>query len=414
LKILFLNPGAGLGGAERALLEMIASLREEYAGCEAAVILGDQGPLAAKLQALDVRPMIVPVPSALATTGDAAAGGPAGNGVSQPGVILRLTRAAPAIAGYVARLRNAISHIAPDVVHTNGFKMHLMGAWAAPRITPVVWHLHDFVTLRPFMPRLLSLNLHRCARIIANSHSVADDIRAALGRISHVQTVYNAVNLSNFTPEGPRLDLDALARMAPPISEVVRVGLVATTARWKGHEIFLQALAMLPNARIRGYVIGGPIYRTAGSQYSLGELRQMASSMGLDGRVGFTGFVDDSAAAIRALDIVVHASVSPEPFGLAIAEAFACGRAVIASRGGGAQEIIHEAQDALAHRPGDAADLAASLARLAADANLRLALGIAARKTAVSSFSRARLAHDLMRIYGAVTQSGTKALQSLG
>jgi len=183
-------------------------------------------------------------------------------------------------------------------------------------------------------------------------------------------------------------------------------------ARWKGHEVFLRALAMLRGQCIRGYIIGGPIYRTAGSQYSLGDLRQMASALGLEGRVGFTGFVNDSAAAMRALDIVVHASVAPEPFGLTIAEALACGRAVVASRGGGVLEIIRENQNALAHRPGDAHELAASLMRLVADASLRRTLGMAARKTAEISFTRKRLAGELMRVYGIVTSGGIERLDT--
>src|SRR5207247_439443 len=64
-------------------------------------------------------------------------------------------------------------------------------------------------------------------------------------------------------------------------------------------------------------------------------------------RVGFTGFLDDPASAMRALDIVVHASTQPEPFGLVIAEGMACGRAVIASRSGGSVEFIESGTNAL-------------------------------------------------------------------
>ena len=412
MRILFLNPGAGLGGAERALLEMVASLREEYPRCQITVILGDRGVLAEKLHALHAATLLVRFPPALAVTGDAGAGGPAGAGVSRWGVVLRLAGAAPVIAAYLRRLGTVISSIAPDVIHSNGFKMHLLGTWAAPRRTPVIWHLHDFLSLRPLMPRLLKFNLHRCAGIIANSRSVAGDVVATLAHTPAVHTIYHAVDLDNFTPEGSRLDLDGLAGMTPAVSGSLRVGLVATMARWKGHEVFLRALAMLPAERIRGYIIGGPIYRTAGSQYSLGDLRQMASALGLEGRVGFTGFVNDSAAAMRALDIVVHASVAPEPFGLTIAEALACGRAVVASRGGGVLEIIRENQNALAHRPGDAHELAASLMRLVADASLRRTLGMAARKTAEISFTRKRLAGELMRVYGVVTSGGIERLDT--
>jgi glycosyltransferase involved in cell wall biosynthesis len=405
LRLLLLNPDAGLGGAERALLEMVASLREYYPRCEITVILGDGGELAGKLQALRATTLLVPFPPALALLGDAGAGGPAGDDVSHWRLMFRLAGAGPPIGTYLRRLGAVIRRAAPDVIHSNGFKMHLLGTWAAQHRTPVIWHLHDFVSLRPLMPRLLKLALPRCAAIIANSHSVARDLGAALARAPAVHTVYHAVDLNNFSPEGDRLDLDERAGMVPAAASVLRVGLVATMARWKGHEVFLRALAMLPAEGIRGYIIGGPIYRSAGSQCSLTELRQTASALGLDGRVGFTGFLGDSAAAMRALDILVHASVAPEPFGLTVAEGFACGRAVIASRGGGVLEIIRENHNALAHGPGDVDELAAALTRLIADPALRARLGKAARKTAETSFTRRRLATELMGVYGAVTRN---------
>ena len=106
-------------------------------------------------------------------------------------------------------------------------------------------------------------------------------------------------------------------------------------AQWKGHEIFLRALAMLPrDLLVRGYVIGGSLYSTRGSQADIAQLRRVADTLSLNGNVGFTGFVNDPAAAIRALDIVVHASTSPEPFGRVIAEAMACGKPVIMSGSG--------------------------------------------------------------------------------
>ena len=102
-------------------------------------------------------------------------------------------------------------------------------------------------------------------------------------------------------------------------------------------------------------------------------------------------------AALRALDIVVHASVEPEPFGLVIAEAMACGRPIVVSRAGGAAEIA--AQGAVFHVPGDADDLAARVSELAADAALRTALGSAGRAAAVRLFGPHRLASALIPIY---------------
>ena len=135
----------------------------------------------------------------------------------------------------------------------------------------------------------------------------------------------------------------------------------------------------------------------------------MAREFGVEGRVGFTGFVPDAAAAMRALDVVVHASTEPEPFGLVIAEAMACGRAVVASRAGGAAEIFTEGADALGHGPGDAPALAACIARLAESPELRLALGRAARETAVRRFDRARLAAELVPVYREAREVGRES-----
>src|SRR5204862_968186 len=129
----------------------------------------------------------------------------------------------------------------------------------------------------------------------------------------------------------------------------------------------------------RAYVIGDALYQTDGSQYQRHELEQMSAALGLARRTGFTGFVLRSDAALRALDIVVHASTEPEPFGLAIAEAMACGRAVVASSSGGASEIFIAGQNAEAHISGNAANLAEAITRLIKDPELRRLRGTAAR-----------------------------------
>jgi glycosyltransferase involved in cell wall biosynthesis len=156
---------------------------------------------------------------------------------------------------------------------------------------------------------------------------------------------------------------------------------------------------------VRGYVIGGPIYQTAGSQHTLGELRELADQLGLSGRVGFTGFVAAAPAALRALDAVVHASTEPEPFGMVIAEAMACARAVVVSRAGGAAEIVSDGVNALTHAPGDARDLAARIERLAGDARLRSELGQSGRRTVRDCFDRRRLSAELLPVYRAVAAS---------
>jgi len=401
VKILYLNPAAQFGGAERSLLDVMTEVRTLRPDWDLSLIAGEDGPLLESAREIGVTARAIAYPPALAQFGDSAV-------VSSPGSAMRtakfasgLGRAGIAALSHVPALRSAIRAERPDIVHSNGFKAHILAAWAVPDSVPIIWHLRDYVRQRPAMSRILAMHSRRCALAVTNSRSVADDLRTACPGISRVVPIYNGIDLEIFNPVGASADLDELAALTPPKSAVVRVGLVATMARWKGHEIFLRALAMVPrDLPVRGYVIGGSIYRPRGSEASLPELRRIAHGLSLNGSVGFTGFVDDPAAAIRALDIVVHASTQPEPFGRVIAESMACGKAVIVtSSGGGALEIVTSGLDAIAIPPGDAAALAETVRQLACAAPLRSQLGAAARKTAEERFDRARVARELIPIY---------------
>jgi glycosyltransferase involved in cell wall biosynthesis len=190
------------------------------------------------------------------------------------------------------------------------------------------------------------------------------------------------------------------------VGGAVRVGLVATMGLWKGHEVFLRAVAALErDLPVRAYVVGGAIYGTAGSEVDPDRLRRLASELGIADRVGFTGFAD-AAAAMRALDVVVHASTQPEPFGLVIAEAMACARPVVVSAAGGAGEIITDSRDALGVPPGNVEAMAEAIRRLVVDADLRARMGAAGRETAERAFDRARLAAEVAPVYRSLVGEG--------
>ncbi len=420
MRIVYLNPRGRMGGAEVALLELLASIREAEPEWKLDLIISEDGPLAAQARALGVSTRVLPFPASLARLGDSAAGGPAGNSIGRLSLLRQLLFASNGIRIYAASLRRMLRELVPDVIHTNGFKMHILGALAKPAAAPLIWHVHDYVQSRPLMARLMKLFQRRCNIVLANSNSVALDIRAACGNTTPVQTVYNGIDTTVFSPCGDRLDLDLLSGLPPAGSDIIRVGMLATLARWKGQEVFLRALSLIPpELPIRGYVIGDALYQTDGSQYSLAELRVMARQFGISDRVGFSGFVDQPSSAMRSLDIVVHASTVPEPFGLVIVEGMACGRAVIASEAGGAAELIQTKSqtdpqtnfktnidteiNALGHAPGDAAGLAKRITQLASDPHLRARLGAAGRATVEQRFNRARLATELIPIYKSVT-----------
>jgi glycosyltransferase involved in cell wall biosynthesis len=374
---------------------MLSALHEARPSWNLNVLASAPGPLIDRMSTLGIPSVCLAFPASFARLGE---WGRRASIVAHLRLGLRALVAMIPVLGYAARLRRHLASIDPEIVHTNGFKMHLLGVWCRPRRAKVVWHMHDYPDSRPLTSRLLRAGRRRCAAVFAVSESVAEQTRRLLGPTVPVHVVHNAVDLDRFHPNGSRLDLDALAGLPPLEPGAIRIGLVGTFARWKGHDVFLRALSRVRSGvPIRGYLIGGPIYDTDASQFSLDELRTLASVAGVDHVIGFTGPITDVPAALRALDIVVHASTEPEPFGLVIAEAMACGRPLVASKAGGAVEIAPEG--AVFHQPGDADDLANCLSQLASSPALRDGLGAAGREAAMRLFSRRRLASALAPIY---------------
>jgi glycosyltransferase involved in cell wall biosynthesis len=414
MRVMYLCVSAEMGGAERSLFDILASLRRAQPTWPLHLVTAADGPLVRMARDFEVSASVLPFPPSIARLGEA--------GASDAGMLALgagLVGAALRSRGYVRGIRHEIRVFEPDVIHTNSLKMHLLGAAAVAgrrqtaRPSALVWHMHDYIGTRPMTARLLRWRRRACATVIANSASVADDVRRVLGEEVPVATVLNAVDLDRFAGNGACADLDALAGLPPAPPGTVKVGLVSTFGRWKGHTTFLDAVARLPRELpVRAYVVGGALYSTAGSQHTLDDLRRYALRAGIADRVGFTGFVAHADEAMRALDVVVHASTAPEPFGLVIAEAMACARAVVASDAGGAREVFTSGVDALAHAPGDAGELAARVEQLALDASERRRLGSAGRRTAIERFDRARLARDLGPLYekaAAVGRAFTRA-----
>lgn len=401
MRVVYLNPCGQMGGAEICLIDMLVSIRSAEPDWHLCVVVGEDGPIVQEAKAAGVSVIVAPFPRALARLGDSG-GGPVR-------ALWSCLRAAAGTVRYGIRMRRILGELQPDVIHTNGFKMHVLGAWARPKSAPVIWHVHDYVSTRPLMKRLLRVYASSCAAAIGNSLSVVKDFQKVCGSQLPTLCLYNAVNLKRYSPVGDspeKIDLDSLAGVERPVEGTVRIGLVATLAHWKGHEVFLRALARLPqHSAYRGYVIGGAIYQTENSQRTIGDLRKLAAELGIAGRTAFTGYIADTGMAMRALDVVVHASTQPEPFGRVIAEGMACGRAVICSAGGGAAELITEGQDALAHSPGDEVGLSARMAELIQDGELRSRLGRAGRITAERRFDPDRLSRELIPLYQQVSGS---------
>jgi glycosyltransferase involved in cell wall biosynthesis len=403
MRITCLSVSDQLGGSEVALVRMVAGLERLHPDWQFQVVLPGDGPLRTTLCQTRATCSVVPMPAALSQLGEWAAVQDGWRAGTQVALGIKLCETAAVLPCYESRLRRVISEFNPHVIHTNGLKAHVLGARLGARQAGLVWHLHEYISRRTLTRWLLQRYAPRCSAIVANSTSVARDVAGSIGPKPDLHVVANPVDLEVFAPTGTRLDLDRLAGLSEAPPAVTRVGLIATYARWKGHEVFLDAMKQLASpSAIRGYIIGGPIYDTANSQFSRRELQTMIESRALGGCVGLTGFVEP-APAMRALDIIVHASTEPEPFGLVIAEAMACGRAVVTTGEGGAAELIAHGHDAVVAAAGEAVVLADAIHKLATTPALRAAIGERARETACARFAPATAASQLGQVFETIS-----------
>lgn len=383
------------------MLGLMTGLRRVAPEIQLHVIAGQNGPLLESVRALGAGTTITAL-GPLLKLGDSQLGPTNGSGLAgKIRAIAGIVGAVPEGLQYIAVLRRRIAEEQPDIVHSNGMKMHLVSALSVPLSLPLVWHIHDYVGCRVLMRRLLKAAMLRRPFLVGVSRSIVKDVEIALPcQPERVSCIYNSVDTEEFSPEGRRADLDGLAGVAPATPGTIRIGLVGTFARWKGHAVFLSALAAIPREiRFRAYVVGAPVYATPNSQFGLDELRSICRTLGIEDRVVFTGFCRPTSEVFRALDIAVHASVAPEPFGMVVAEAMCAGTPVVTTACGGAADLGSDTQNCLVCTPGDAESMSRAIVKLCMDPDLRHRLANTAGGQARQQFRPERAAVAMIRLY---------------
>ncbi|MBI4514605.1 MAG: glycosyltransferase family 4 protein [Deltaproteobacteria bacterium] len=390
-RVTVMSPGAELGGAERSLLAFLQA--SGAYGLETSVILPRGGALALALASQGRQGRVVQPPRALLRQ----------SRHLHPVSLAMATLLPVAVPRYLARLAAAIRAEAPDVLYSNGVKAHLLASALGPWLgVPVVWHVRDFLD-GPLLTRLADKVPQR---VIANSEAVAAHLSRGMRQPHKVCAIHNAVDLNEFSPAG-RSSSAAMRYPAP-----YRVGLPAVLARWKGQLLFLDAVERIrqhcPGTLF--FIIGGSIYDTTSEWGYERELRGEIARRRLDEVVVITGFQRDMAPWYRALDVCVHASTRPEPFGRTVMEAMACGRALVAARAGGIPELVSHGQNGLLYPMGDARALADAVVMLLSNPRERLRLGVAARAAAVERFSPERYAASIASVLRAAADSKTRCV----
>jgi glycosyltransferase involved in cell wall biosynthesis len=335
--VLVAHPGADLYGSDRVLLETIDGLHRS--GARVLVALPSPGPLVAELERRGAAVVLSPTPVLRKSL------------LTGPGMVKLAAASVQGLLRGVGVIRGA----RPDVILANTITVPL---WtAAGRLTgvPVVTHVHEAEANAPRVLRAaLALPLLFSRGILTNSQFSSDTLAAALPALRGRSTV-----LYNGVPGPPE--------PVPPRPELhggLRVLYVGRLSHRKGVDVAIDALLRLRGAGVpaRLSVVGAvfPGYE----DYEAG-LHGQVQAHGAEDHVTFHGFQRDVWPFLAESDVVVVPSRLDEPFGNTAVEAVLASRPVVVSNTSGLREAAAGYRSAQFVEPGDPAQLADALARVA-------------------------------------------------
>ncbi|HWA54267.1 MAG TPA: glycosyltransferase [Solirubrobacterales bacterium] len=290
----------------------------------------------------------------------------------------------------------------PDIVETHTAKAGMLGRLAAllaRRERPIVIHTYHGHVLRGYFGPLKTRAFRAIERALAKASDRLVGVSAA--------TVEELVELgvaprSKFTVVPLGLELGPFLALGPASNGSFReeIGtaedevLFTYTGRLvpiKRPELMLRSLARArrQGAPARVAVVGDGLLRP--------QLEALARSLGCAGAVDFLGYRRDLARIAAGSDAALLTSDN-EGTPVALIEAAAAGRPLVATAVGGVPDIVIEGAGLLAP-PGDEGGLAAAISRISAEPDLRRAMGARARENVAAKFTVDRLLDDVDALY---------------
>jgi glycosyltransferase involved in cell wall biosynthesis len=223
--------------------------------------------------------------------------------------------------------------------------------------------------------------------LVAISPEIRDqllDLR--IGRADQYRVISFGLELDPFRLiDGPRGELRAHLGLDPGIP---LVGVVGRLVAIKAVDVLINAMTRLPDAHLA--VLGDGDQRQ--------HLEALAHQLDIAHRVHFTGWWGDVASAMSDLDVVALSSKN-EGTPVALIEALAAARPVVASDVGGVRHVVRDGDSGSLVPAGDSDALARALEKLLRDPALRRRFGIAGRDRAVTEFGSARFVAEMAQLY---------------
>lgn len=289
---------------------------------------------------------------------------------------------------HIRELRKIISREKVDIVHTHAsFAGRIAGKLSGCKVIMTRHGLgsQDNGSIKRTLTKLLS-NLFT-DHIIAISRAVKISLIESGVPGNMITIIYNGINLSKFTDVVPTLRKELGLDLNIPI-----IGIVARLVPEKGYEYainaFYHVLKTYPEARL--VIVGDGNLRES--------LKKMCIDLDIQGKVEFLGYRRQVESLISDFDVFVLPSIS-EGLGLALLEAMALGKPVIASEVGGIPEVVKNNSNGILVSPGNDKALAESIIKVLSNKTDSRIMGEKGQKTVLEKFSSNAMIEKTIQIY---------------
>ncbi|MGH7830078.1 MAG: glycosyltransferase family 4 protein [Candidatus Binatia bacterium] len=280
-------------------------------------------------------------------------------------------------------VRRLIQREKYDVVHLHTKRAHALSLWvrpASPSARFVVTRRMDYPVKKNWYNHLLYNR--KVDGVVAISRKIADVLIEGGVRKEKIRVIHSGIDPAPFQ------QVKTTKRSNPSVV----IGTLAVLEKRKGHRFLLEAAALLKQ---QGHRLQ---YRFAGSGSETGRLKGLALQLGLAEEVVFDGFVSDVPAFLSAVDLFVLPSLY-EGLGVAVVEAMAAGKPVIATRVGGLPELVEDQVTGLLVPPRDPRALALAISRLLSQEGLVRQMGSKACERVQRYFTLEQMARKNEEFY---------------
>ncbi len=214
-----------------------------------------------------------------------------------------------------------------------------------------------------------------------------------------IQTILDGRKLDEFKKP---FDIKQVRKSLGLSNGELSVGMVGRLNPWKGHKVFIDAAKIVEKRfpKCKMFIIGGSsdTYKSYES-----ELKKIVAEKNIK-NLSFTGQRNDIPDIMRTLDIIVHASIEPDPYPNVVLEGMAAGRPVIATNMGGPLEMVENYKTGILIHPNNPVILADKICELIENEELRTSLGNNAKKIALERYSIESHVRQIEEIYEKVLE----------